>query len=111
MYTQPLLDAIAEAERLVREAPHIETEADLLGDIGYALHVSGRSSEAEPYFEDALQRYRALNRLDGLHARVMLSNWGVMELATGDVQRALQRYDELLAGHRRLMAWRAPPSR
>ncbi len=87
-----------------------ETEADLLGDIGYALHVSGRSSEAEPYFEDALQRYRALNRLDGLHARVMLSNWGVMELATGDVQRALQRYDELLASHRRLMAWRAPPS-
>jgi len=87
-----------------------EVEADLLGDIGYALHVSGRSGEAEPYFEDALQRYRALNRLDGLHARVMLSNWGVMELATGDVQRALQRYDELLAGHRRLMAWRAPPS-
>jgi serine/threonine-protein kinase len=87
-----------------------ELEADLLGDIGYALHVGGRSSEAEAYFEDALQRYRALNRLDGLHARVMLSNWGVMEIATGDVQRALQRYDELLASHRRLMAWREPPS-
>ena len=87
-----------------------ELEAELLGDIGYALHVGGRSSEAEAYFEDALQRYGALNRLDGLHARVMLSNWGVMELASGDVQRALQRYDELLASHRRLMAWRAPPS-
>lgn len=87
-----------------------ELEADLLGDIGFALHVGGRSGEAEAHFEDALQRYRALNRLDGLHARVMLSNWGVMELATGDVQRGLQRYEELLSGHRRLMAWRAPPS-
>ncbi len=35
MYAQPLLDAIAEAERLVREAPHIETEADLLEGLQY----------------------------------------------------------------------------
>ena len=35
MYTQPLLDAIAEAERLVREAPHIESEADLLEGLQY----------------------------------------------------------------------------
>ena len=35
MYAQPLLDAIAEAERLVREAPHIESEADLLEGLQY----------------------------------------------------------------------------
>ena len=35
MYTQPLVDAIAEAERLVREAPHIESEADLLEGLQY----------------------------------------------------------------------------
>jgi hypothetical protein len=35
MYAQPLVDAIAEAERLVREAPHIETEADLLEGLQY----------------------------------------------------------------------------
>ena len=35
MYAQPLLDAIVEAERLVREAPHIETEADLLEGMQY----------------------------------------------------------------------------
>ena len=35
MYAQPLVDAIAEAERLVREAPHIETEADLLEGMQY----------------------------------------------------------------------------
>lgn len=87
-----------------------DAEAELLGDIGFALHQNSRSGEAESFFEESLRRYRALNRADGLHARVMLSNWGVVELATGDVQRALQRYDELLAGHRRLMAWREPPA-
>ena len=35
MYSQPLLDAIAEAERLVSEAPHIESEADLLEGLQY----------------------------------------------------------------------------
>lgn len=35
MYAQPLMDAIAEAERLVRDAPHIETEADLLEGLQY----------------------------------------------------------------------------
>ena len=34
-YSQPLSDAIAEAERLVTEAPHIETEADLLEGLQY----------------------------------------------------------------------------
>jgi len=35
MYAQPLAEAIAEAERLVREAPFIETEADLLEGLQY----------------------------------------------------------------------------
>ncbi len=35
MYSQPLSDAIAEAERLVTAAPFIETEADLLEGLQY----------------------------------------------------------------------------
>ncbi|WP_101951746.1 hypothetical protein [Mycobacterium sp. 3519A] len=35
MFSQPLNDAIAEAERLVAEAPHIESEADLLEGLQY----------------------------------------------------------------------------
>jgi hypothetical protein len=35
VYSQPLIDAIAEAEKLVAEAPHIETEADLLEGLQY----------------------------------------------------------------------------
>lgn len=35
MYCTPFVEAIAESERLVREAPHIETEADLLEGLQY----------------------------------------------------------------------------
>jgi hypothetical protein len=35
VFSQPLTDAIAEAERLVAEAPHIETEADLAEGLQY----------------------------------------------------------------------------
>ncbi len=35
MYSQPLVDAIVEAERLVGAAPHIENEADLLEGLQY----------------------------------------------------------------------------
>ncbi len=35
MYTQPLAEAIAEAERLVADAPFIESEADLLEGLQY----------------------------------------------------------------------------
>ena len=35
MYSQPLIDAIAEAEQLVADAPFIESEADLLEGLQY----------------------------------------------------------------------------
>ena len=35
MYCTPFVEAIAESERLIREAPHIETEADLLEGLQY----------------------------------------------------------------------------
>jgi hypothetical protein len=35
VYSQPLIDAIAEAENLVAAAPHIETDADLLEGLQY----------------------------------------------------------------------------
>jgi hypothetical protein len=35
LFSQPLIDAVAESEKLVTEAPHIETEADLLEGLQY----------------------------------------------------------------------------
>lgn len=58
MYAQPLLDAIVEAERLVREAPHIETEADLLeglqylaGGIAACIHLAFDYDRDHPFLQ------------------------------------------------------------
>ena len=40
MYSQPLIDAIAEAEQLVAAAPFIESEADLLEGLQYLAAAS-----------------------------------------------------------------------
>lgn len=58
MYAQPLLDAIAEAERLVAGAPHIETEADLLeglqylaGGIAACTHIAFDYDRDHPFLQ------------------------------------------------------------
>jgi hypothetical protein len=58
MYAQPLLDAIAEAEQLVRDAPHIETEADLLeglqylaGGIAACTHIAFDYDRDHPFLQ------------------------------------------------------------
>jgi len=53
MFATPLVDAIAEAERLVREAPHIESEADLLEGLQYlAGCIAGCTHLAFDYERD-----------------------------------------------------------
>jgi hypothetical protein len=53
MYATPLVDAITEAERLVLEAPHIETEADLLEGLQYlAGCIAGCTHLAFDYERD-----------------------------------------------------------
>ena len=58
MYAQPLVDAIAEAERLVREAPHIESDADLLeglqylaGGIAACTHIAFDYDRDHPFLQ------------------------------------------------------------
>jgi len=58
IYAQPLLDAIAEAEQLVRAAPHIETEADLLeglqylaGGIAACTHIAFDYDRDHPFLQ------------------------------------------------------------
>jgi hypothetical protein len=53
MYANPLVEAIAEAEKLVREAPHIESEADLLEGLQYlAGCIAGCTHLAFDYERD-----------------------------------------------------------
>lgn len=53
MFATPLVDAVVEAERLVREAPHIESEADLLEGLQYlAGCIAGCTHLAFDYERD-----------------------------------------------------------
>lgn len=56
MYSEPLSAAIAEAEKLVAAAPHIETEADLLEGLQYlaggveaCVHAAFNSERDHPF--------------------------------------------------------------
>ena len=58
VFAQPLLDAIGEAERLVREAAHIKTEADLLeglqylaGGIAACTHIAFDYDRDHPFLQ------------------------------------------------------------
>lgn len=58
MYAQPLIDAIAEAEKLVREAPHVESDADLLeglqylaGGIAACTHIAFDYDRDHPFLQ------------------------------------------------------------
>jgi hypothetical protein len=58
MHAQPLVDAIAEAERLVREAPFIDSEADLLeglqylaGGIAACTHIAFDYDRDHPFLQ------------------------------------------------------------
>ena len=62
VYSQPLLEAIAEAEKLVAEAPHIESEADLLeGLIQRGVRMRA-FEEKRSSFEDILVEVAESNR-------------------------------------------------
>ena len=57
MFTDPLTEAVAEAERLVAAAPHIETEADLLEGLQYlaqgiaaCTHTAFHYDRDHPFF-------------------------------------------------------------
>jgi hypothetical protein len=57
LFTDPLTDAIAESERLVAAAPHIQTEADLLeglqylaGGIAACTHLAFNYDRDHPFF-------------------------------------------------------------
>jgi hypothetical protein len=58
VYSQPLLDSIAEAEQLVRDAPHITSEADLLeglqylaGGIAACTHIAFDYDRDHPFLQ------------------------------------------------------------
>ncbi|GAS94572.1 uncharacterized protein RMCC_1538 [Mycolicibacterium canariasense] len=92
--TRPFADAIAEAERLVRSAPHIESESDVLeglqylaGGIAASLHLVFNFSEEHPMLLSGTGPFTKMGldnpdflyfatQLDGRHSYVLSGTRG-----------------------------------
>ena len=77
-----------------RYSPAIE--AEYIGSLAYALHMSGRNAEAEGEFAHAMAIYARLGREGNSHAMTVLSNWATMNGNAGDARAALAHYDEIV---------------
>jgi tetratricopeptide (TPR) repeat protein len=90
--------------------PSPPQEAEVVGDVAYALYLSGRTTEAMQRFDESQARFAAAGRDESAVARVVLSNRAAAEAASGDPRAALSRYDALLALHARLAPGQPAPS-
>jgi eukaryotic-like serine/threonine-protein kinase len=94
--------ALERYEQAGRESP--TGRANLLGELGYALSISGRAAEADVQYERALHQYDAAGRADSAAATSVRNNWGVALITAGDPQAALAQFQRAL-----LAAQRAGP--
>ena len=93
MYSQPLIDAIAEAEKLVADAPFIESEADLLEGLQYlAGCIAGCTHVAFDYERD----HPFLHSGTGPFTKMGLDNPDTLYFGT----RVLPEHDYVVTGKR-----------
>jgi len=85
-------------------------EAEYIGTLAYALHMSGRNAEAESEFARAMAIYARLGREGNSHAMTVLSNWATMNSNAGDARAALAHYDEIVTQLARRGIGDAPPA-
>jgi serine/threonine-protein kinase len=95
---QAALDYALQAQARLRESPipKPDVEAEVLADIAAAHYLAGRNGAAERYYSEALEKFVAMGRGDSPRIFFLRNNWGTASLASGDVRRALEQYDEAL---------------
>jgi serine/threonine-protein kinase len=73
-------------------------EGEFLGSVAYSQHLNGNSGEAQRYFALAVRRFVEAGRGSSPDAVAVRNNWAVASNDTGNPRRALELYDELIAG-------------
>ncbi len=93
MYSQPLIDAIAEAEKLVADAPFIESEADLLEGLQY---LAGCIAACTHVAFDYEREHPFLHSGTGPFTKMGLDNPDTLYFGT----RVLPEHDYVVTGTR-----------
>jgi eukaryotic-like serine/threonine-protein kinase len=97
-----LRDAQAALERYERSGRRsLGGRANVLGELGYALSLSGRSVEADERYQVALQLHESAGSADSALAMTVRNNWGVALITAGDPQAALAQFQRALVSARR----------
>ncbi len=92
------VDHATRALELLRASPRPSSVrlATLTGIRAYGLHLSGRNDEANREFENSLNIFSQLGREASAEAILVRSNWGHVNLGSGNAITALARYDEII---------------
>jgi eukaryotic-like serine/threonine-protein kinase len=97
-----LRDAQAALERYEQSGRgSLGARANVLGELGYALSISGRSAEADERYQAALQLFESAGSADSALAMTVRNNWGVALINVGDPQAALAQFQRALVSARR----------
>ena len=73
-----------------------DVEAHILADIAAAHYLAGRNDLAESFYAQSLDRLTKMGRGDSPGVFFLRNNWGAASIASGDVLRALEQYEEAI---------------
>jgi tetratricopeptide (TPR) repeat protein len=73
-----------------------DVEAHILADIAAAHYLAGRNDLAESFYAQSLDRLTKMGRGESPGVFFLRNNWGAASMASGDVLRALEQYDEAI---------------
>src|SRR5262249_32036381 len=87
-----------QALKRLQAVPHARASelALLLGNMGYAEPLNGRTDAAERYYEKALVKLTEAGRERSPYAVEMRNNWAIVSDGSGNPRRALDLYDQTL---------------
>ncbi len=93
------LQLAQQAERRLAGATRVPPllRASLHGELGYGFAMNDRIAEADEQYAEAVRLYREHGSGESPSVMAILNNWSVASWRAGDVARALQALDEVVA--------------
>jgi serine/threonine-protein kinase len=108
---QAALEYATAARAKLKEAERFDSllDAALLGDVGHAYELLGRTDDAERYYAESVRAFTENGRPEHPDSVTVRNNWGIVRYGAGDVRGALEKYEAAMAIARKHSAGGAAP--
>jgi tetratricopeptide (TPR) repeat protein len=100
---------VADAKLRRATQPSESLQASVHEDLGHGYALNNDIAEADRHFEAAVGIMRRLGQAESPAMVAILNNWAIVSWSAGDMKRALQTIDEVIALAGRRGAGAAPP--